>query len=214
MRATHDPIRRIPDDAELSDVFRAYPIGVRELLTIHDAVLRHPAPLTVAERELIAAFVSAINACGYCYGAHQIIAEAFGLGESIVLSAVDDPQMSLVPAAMRPMLRFVEKLTRAPSSIRNADREAVIAEGWTEEALYYAVLTCALFNFMNRVVDGMGIVTSPAIQARQRARHDRAADDPVNLEAYRDYGRRLGLFDAPDASCDAAQGIAEHPGKC
>lgn len=197
MQPAHDPRRRIPEDAELADVFRAYPVGVRELLTYHDLVLRYPAPLTVAERELIAAFVSALNACGYCYGAHRIIAESFGLEESVIQSAISDPEMARVPARMRPILQFAEKLTRAPSSIRDADRDAVLAAGWTEEALYYVVLTCALFNFMNRVVDGMGIATSPAIQARQRARHDRAPDDPVNLEAYRDYGRKLGLFEGP-----------------
>lgn len=214
MELTHDPRRRIPEGAELSDVFRAYPVGARELLTFHDLVLRHPAPLTVAERELIAAFVSGINACGYCYGAHRIIAESFGLEESVIRSAISEPDMPRVPARMRPILRFADKLTRAPSSIRAVDRDAVLAAGWTEEALYYVVLTCALFNFMNRVVDGMGIVTSPAIQARQRARHDRAADDPVNLQAYRDYGRKLGLFDAPPDERETARGGAEKPASC
>lgn len=193
MNAGNDPNSRIPEGPELSDVFRAYPVGVQELLAIHDFVLRYPAPLTVGERELIAAFVSGINACNYCYGAHRIIAESFGLDDSVVRSAVADPDMELVPARLQPILQFVEKLTRAPSSIRSSDREAVFAAGWSEEALYYAVLTCALFNFMNRIVEGMGLVTSPAIQAGQRARHARAPDDPVNLHAYRDYGKNLGL---------------------
>lgn len=198
MKPTHDPRRRVPEGAELSDVFRAYPVGVAELLTIHDLVLRHPAPITVGERELIAAFVSGINACSYCYGAHRIIAETFGLDEPVIRSAVADPEMGLVPERLRPVLRLVQKLTLAPATVRQEDREAVFAAGWTEEALYYAVLTCALFNLMNRIADGMGIATSPDIQARQRARHDRASGDPVNLQAYRDYGRNLGLFaDAP-----------------
>lgn len=188
--------RRLPDGAELADVFRAYPVGVRELLVYHDLVLRHPSPLTVAERELIAAFVSGINACSYCYGAHRIIAESFGVDEAVIRSAVSDPATALVADRMRPMLQFVAKLTRAPASVRQADRDAVYAAGWSEEALYYAVVACALFNFMNRVVEGMGVATSPAIQARQRARNERAADDPVNLSAYQDYGRALGLFNA------------------
>jgi hypothetical protein len=47
---------------------------------------------------------------------------------------------------------------------------------------------------MNRIVDGMGILTSAAIQERQRARHQRRPEDPVNPEAYQEYGRRLGLI--------------------
>lgn len=205
MAQGNDTRPRIPDGAELSDLFRAYPVGVRELLAYHDRVLRHPAPLTVAERELIAAVVSGINACGYCYGAHRIIAETFGVEESMIESAIGDPGMARVPVRMQPVLRFVEKLTRAPSSIRQADRDAVHAAGWSEEALYYAVLTCALFNCMNRIVDGMGIATSAEIQARQRARHRRAADDPVNLGTYEDYGRKLYLIE-PEAGAEGAEG--------
>ena len=54
----------LPDDAVLLDVFRAYPATSRPLLEYHQALLRGPSPLTVAERELIAAYVSGLNACG------------------------------------------------------------------------------------------------------------------------------------------------------
>ena len=37
------------------------------------------------------------------------------------------------------------------------DAEAVLAAGWTEQALYDAVSICALYNFMNRLVEGLGI---------------------------------------------------------
>ena len=40
---------------------------------------------------------------------------------------------------------------------RHTDAEAVFAAGWDERALHDAVLVCALFNFMNRMVEGLGI---------------------------------------------------------
>jgi hypothetical protein len=46
----------VPGDAVLLDVFRAYPDTARPLLDYHQALLRGPSPLSVAERELIAAF--------------------------------------------------------------------------------------------------------------------------------------------------------------
>jgi alkylhydroperoxidase family enzyme len=55
----------LPGDAVLLDVFRAYPGTSRPLLEYHQALLRGPSPLTVAERELIAAYVSGLNACRY-----------------------------------------------------------------------------------------------------------------------------------------------------
>ena len=66
----------LPGDAVLLDVFRAYPDTARPLLDYHQVLLRGPSPLSVAERELIAAFMSGLNACGYCHGVHTATAQA------------------------------------------------------------------------------------------------------------------------------------------
>ena len=58
---------------------------------------------------------------------------------------------------LRPLLRYVGKLTHSPGRVSPADAEAVTAAGWDEQALHDAVSVCALFNFMNRFVDGLGI---------------------------------------------------------
>lgn len=51
--------------------------------------------------------------------------------------------------------------------------EAVFAAGWDEKALHDAVLVCAMFNFMNRMVEGLGIRADAnyAVESGQRA-HD------------------------------------------
>jgi hypothetical protein len=51
----------LPHDATLLAVLRAYPASAGPLLDYHEAVLRGPSPLSVAERELIAAYVSGLN---------------------------------------------------------------------------------------------------------------------------------------------------------
>jgi hypothetical protein len=48
----------LPPDAVLPDVFRARPEIYRPLIDYHQALLRGPSPLSEAERELIAAYVS------------------------------------------------------------------------------------------------------------------------------------------------------------
>lgn len=58
---------------------------------------------------------------------------------------------------MRPILHYVRKLTEDPSSVTDADAKAVLDAGWDERALHHAVHVCALFNFMNRLVEGHGI---------------------------------------------------------
>jgi uncharacterized protein YciW len=81
----------------------------------------------------------------------------FGLDESLVAALLDDVDAAPVNARMRPVLRYVRKLTRTPSRMTPADVEAVLAAGWNERALHDAVSVCALFNLMNRLVDGLGI---------------------------------------------------------
>jgi uncharacterized peroxidase-related enzyme len=147
----------LPEDAVLLQVFRAHPEASRPLLDYHELVMRRPSPFTEGERELIAAYVSGVNACGYCHGVHAKTAEAFGVAPGLLEAALADLDSAPVDEKLRPVLRYVGKLTTTPSKMTTADAEAVYAAGWDERALYDAVLVCALFNFMNRMVDGLGV---------------------------------------------------------
>jgi uncharacterized peroxidase-related enzyme len=150
----------LPEGAVLVDVFRAYPEVARPLLDYHEALLRGPSPLTVAERELIAAYVSGLNACGYCHGVHAATAALFGVAEDTLAALLSDVDTAPVDERLRPLLRYVGKLTRTPSRMTPADAAAVFAVGWSERALHDAVSVCALFNLMNRLVDGLGVTAA------------------------------------------------------
>src|SRR5712692_4146902 len=147
----------LPPGAVLLDVFRAYPEASRPLLDYHQALLRGPSPLTVAERELIAAYVSGLNACRYCHGVHTATAEAFGFPEGTLGALLADVATAPVPERMKPLLRYVWKLALTPAKISPGDAEAVLADGWEEQALHDAAAVCGLFNLMNRLVEGLGI---------------------------------------------------------
>lgn len=182
----------LPETPHLSDVFRAFPVGVPALLEYHDALLRGDSPLSVAERELIAAYVSGLNACSFCFGAHTLIAEVHGVAPTLLEGLVDDPAAAGVEPRLLPVLAYVRKLTETPSRVGDADAEAVYAAGWDERALHDAVAVCALFNFMNRIVEGTGVVTNEAVQAAQRSKHAETVGRPT---PYTDWGRTIGLVD-------------------
>jgi uncharacterized peroxidase-related enzyme len=150
-------LQSLPEGAVLRDVFAAYPLTSRPLLDYHQALLRGPSPFSAAERELIAAYVSGLNACGYCHGVDSATARAFGLDEGLVTALLDNVDTAPVDARMKPVLRYVGKLTLTPSRMIPGDAEAVFQAGWDERALHDAVSVCALFNLMNRLVDGLGI---------------------------------------------------------
>lgn len=158
------------DDARLLDVFRAYPGTAKPLVDYHEALMRGPSPLTVAERELVAAYVSGLNACDYCFGVHSVTAQEFGVSEETLTALLEDLDTAGVDDRMRPLLRYVGKLTRSPARVSPADAAVVLAAGWEEQALHDAVSVCALFNLMNRLVDGLGVRTDADYAALSGAR--------------------------------------------
>jgi uncharacterized peroxidase-related enzyme len=176
--------------AGLDKVFKRFPNSVLPLLEYHDRVLRDASPLTVAERELIAAYVSGLNACTYCHGAHVVAARAFGIDSALFDGLMADIATSAVDEPMKPLLAYVGKLTRAPAMMAQADALAVYAAGWDEKALFDAISVCALFNLMNRIVEGSGIKANPleADEAEMQARMERmggaTADPHVGEPSY------------------------------
>ena len=147
-------------------------------------LMRGPSPLSPGQRELIAAYTSGVNANAWCFGGHSAAATSFGVPEEVFETVIDDLNGAPVEEKMKPILRFVRKLTESPSSMVQADADAVYAAGWDEAALHHAILVCARFNFMNRFVDGHGLVHTPEIAETNRSRIDlfygpgKAAQEP------------------------------------
>ena len=160
----------LPADATLMDVFRMFPDTSRPLLDYHETVMNGPSPFTTAERELIAAYVSGLNACTYCHGVHTRVAEEHGVPEGALAAALADLDTAPVDDRLKPVLRFVAVLTRTPAAVRAEHVDAVFAAGWDERALHGATMVCALFNLMNRMVEGHGITADAAYFAESGRR--------------------------------------------
>lgn len=179
----------LPETAHLSDLFAKFPRGVQPLMAYTDAVLREDGELSIAERELIATYTSALNACTFCYGAHKIYAEAFGISEEMIEALVADLDTVAGIGKLKPILRYVQKLNTLPPKIVQADAQAVFDAGWSEEALYEATLVCSLFNMMNRIIEGAGVnfdyASNPEIHSMKRDTADAAS------HTYSAYGKRI-----------------------
>ena len=179
----------LPEEPKLADVFRRFPAAIGPLLEYHDRVLRDENPLGIGERELIAAYVSSLNACRFCLGGHIVFARAHGIEADVIAALLDDVESDVVDEKLRPVLKYVRKLTLEPAKLVEADAEAVYAAGWTEEALFAAVQTCALFNLMNRIVEGTGVTPF----ADNDEEDDRPAEDLPRMDSYLAFGKRIGV---------------------
>jgi uncharacterized peroxidase-related enzyme len=62
------------------------------------------------------------------------------------------------------LLDFSAKLTRHPSGVRRDDLDALRAYGFNDEELVDAVHCVSYFNFINRVLDGLGVDPEPSMR--------------------------------------------------
>ncbi|MGH9772557.1 MAG: hypothetical protein ACRD4Q_12810 [Candidatus Acidiferrales bacterium] len=86
-----------------------------------------------------------------------------------------DVETSQLSEAQKALFRFVRKVNEDSVSIQPADIDILHAAGYTDEAIYYAITVCALFNFYNRWIDASGV-------------------RPMSDEAHRAGGKRSAIW--------------------
>jgi alkylhydroperoxidase family enzyme len=80
------------------------------------------------------------------------------LGDAALVEGVlQDVESSALDERHKALFRFVDKVNHNSPSITAVDLETARAAGWTDEALYFAITVCALFNFYNRWIDATGV---------------------------------------------------------
>jgi len=68
-----------------------------------------------------------------------------------------DLESSALPEKEKALFRFVDKVNHDSPRITPEDMKPLYAVGWTDEAIYFAISVCALFNFYNRWIDASGV---------------------------------------------------------
>ena len=77
--------------------------------------------------------------------------------EALVWSVLKDLETSALDEKHKALFRFVDKVNRESPRITPADMKPLYAAGWDDDAIYFAITVCALFNFYNRWVDASGV---------------------------------------------------------
>ncbi|MFQ5767016.1 MAG: peroxidase-related enzyme [Acidobacteriota bacterium] len=72
-----------------------------------------------------------------------------------------DHHKAHLDAADTAMLDFAVKLTRTPARMKEEDLAALRNHGFSDRAIHEMVQITALFNYYNRVADGLGIDPEP-----------------------------------------------------
>jgi hypothetical protein len=68
-----------------------------------------------------------------------------------------DLERSSLDERHKALFRFVDRVNHESPGITPEDMKPLYACGWDDEAIYFAITVCALFNFYNRWIDASGV---------------------------------------------------------
>lgn len=73
-----------------------------------------------------------------------------------------------LPARLRTLLVYADKLTVRPREMAEADLEPLRAEGLTDRDIVDLNQVVSYFNYVNRIADGLGVQLEPEYEAEDR----------------------------------------------
>ncbi len=123
-----------------------------QMKTLTHEAMRGPSAWSVADRELMAAFVSKLNECEYCIKAHTAVAARAYRDEERVSAVLADLETAPIEEPLRATLRMLEKLGREQRADVD-DMRALLAAGVSREQIEDALAVAFAFNTMNRLAD-------------------------------------------------------------
>jgi alkylhydroperoxidase family enzyme len=74
-----------------------------------------------------------------------------------VWGVLRDLESSSLDQKHKALFRFVDKVNCDSPRIAAEDMQPLHEAGWDDDAIYFAITVCALFNFYNRWVDASGV---------------------------------------------------------
>jgi uncharacterized peroxidase-related enzyme len=141
----------------IRSLFEFRPETAAPMLQLAEVLLRGPGTLSMGERELIAAYVSRRNGCGFCELSHSAFA-AVQLADDwdLVESVKDDLDTAEVDDKLRALLTIAGQVQEGGLAVTEEAVERAREAGATDVEVHDAVLIAAVFCMFNRYVDGLG----------------------------------------------------------
>jgi AhpD family alkylhydroperoxidase len=114
--------------------------------------MRGRSEWSVADRELMAAYVSKVNETQFCIAAHTDTSSLAYNDGARVSAALADLETAPLSEPLRATLRMLGKLTRE-NSVDADDMRGVLAAGASEQQIKDAIAVAFAFNVTDRLAD-------------------------------------------------------------
>jgi len=142
--------RAMPDAAKLTFHRPDFYGGLAKTFT--DEAMRGPSRWSVGDRELMAAYVSKMNDCPFCVGAHSATAARAYQDGALVSAVLADLDTAPIDPPLRETLRMLGKVTR-DGQVSATDMRAVLSAGASREQVLDALAVAFAFNITDRLAN-------------------------------------------------------------
>ena len=132
----------------------------KPLYELAQVLLRGESPLSQAERELIAAYVSNRNSTMFCEMSHAAAARhLYKEDKDMVDDVLNDMEQSAVSSKLKALLNIAGKVQILGKEVTEEDIANARNEGADDREIHDTVLIAASFSMFNRYVDGLASFT-------------------------------------------------------
>jgi len=145
--------------------------GIRSLLAfspetatpmgkLANLLLRSNEGLTMAEREMIGAYVSYLNDCFYCEQSHSAIVTCYLNDNNKLINQVKkDYEHADISDKMKALLSIAGSMQKGGKHVTQQQIDDARNAGATDRDIHDTVLIAAMFCMFNRYVDGLAANT-------------------------------------------------------
>jgi uncharacterized peroxidase-related enzyme len=147
-----------PEVPGILKCFSSSPEMLRIIMQLGSTLVFSEGVLGRRMKEMIATYVSSLNACAYCTDSHAFALRVHG-GDEAMLQSLAAGNLSVASISMpeRYLLEFARKISLESHKVDSGDIVDLRASGWDEKQIAECVHVAAMFACFNRVANAFGL---------------------------------------------------------
>ena len=143
--------------AEIHKIQSLNPEALTAHMDLYMSIMFGKSPLRRYQREMLGVVVSAANGCAYCINHHEQALLAYWKDAERTAALQSDPANANLSETDELLCDLAKTLTKDPSADFQNRVQNLKEIGLSDRAVLDAVQVIAYFNFVNRLVLGLGV---------------------------------------------------------
>ncbi|MEF8832260.1 MAG: peroxidase-related enzyme [Candidatus Thermoplasmatota archaeon] len=126
-------------------------------LDLYLSIMFDDRSLSREKCEMIGVVVSSINGCDYCIKHHAEALNHFWRDKKKLNTLMENYEDLELSDQDKAMLKFVEKSTKKPDSVKEKELDELRKVGFSEDQILNIAMITSYFNFVNRIALSLGV---------------------------------------------------------